>query len=251
MASAAGRKPASLDYRTLLAQGRWRFVLYPDAGEAIGVFQSAAGFRSGFANERPSPGDDRSADRRAKRKIKLYCASNRLGYLWDTTYAGDGQHDHRKVRADIREFFRKLRELVGRPFPYLWVTEWHKTHGLHVHFAVGEYMDHREVGRAWGRGFVYVTGPKRRMTHGDLLPDARRVAGYVAKYLAKDTQSLGGLHRYGVAEGFQPRAQVFYGATAEEALRAVAREMGGAPARYWESRQATDWAGPPAVCVSW
>ena len=35
------------------------------------------------------------------------------------------------------EFFRSLREgLDGRPLPYVWVPEWHKTdHGLHAHFA--------------------------------------------------------------------------------------------------------------------
>jgi hypothetical protein len=44
---------------------------------------------------------------------------------------------------------------------------------------------------------------------------------------------------------------VLVAATAESAVLAAAREMGGAPARYWESRQAEAWAGPPAIWVGW
>jgi hypothetical protein len=242
----------SLDHRTKLVRGRWRLVLYPDAGEALASFESAAGQRRSFDSNGPSPDSALVAARRARRQVRLYCASNRLIYLWTPTYAPteDARHHPRLVRADVRYLFRRLRRDVGRAFPYLWTTEWHATgHGLHVHFALGERVDIATVRSAWRRGHVWVSPPSR--DGRGQVEDARRGARYVAKYLAKDHRTLDGLHRYEVAQGFQPRSRVLVAATAEAALLVAAREMGGAPARYWKSRQAEAWAGPPAIWAAW
>jgi hypothetical protein len=243
---------ASLDHRTKLARGRWRLVLYPDAGEAVATFQSAAGHPRSFGTAQPASDAAQVAARRARKQVRLYCASNRLAYLWTATYAPteDARHQPRLVRQDVRHLFRRLRTDLGRAFPYLWTTEWHSTgHGLHVHFAVGERVDHATVRSAWRRGHVWVSAPTRG-GRGD-VEDARRVARYIAKYLAKDHQARDGLHRYEVAQGFQPRSRVLFGATAEAALFVAVREMGAAPARYWESRQVSGWSGPPAVWAAW
>ena len=245
---------ASLDHRTKLARGRWRIALYPDAGEASAVFQGTAAVSRSFDVHRPTTGPDPSADRRARRQIRRYCAANRLVYLWPATYAptDDGRLDPRRVRADIREFFRRLRRVIGRAFPYLLVIEWHKTgHGQHVQFAVAEYMAHPTVRDVWGHGIVWVSGPRGRTGPDATLAEARRVARYVAKYVAKEAAAAGGLHRYEVAQGFQPRCRVLYAATADGALLAAADEMGGPPTRKWESRSDAEWAGPPAVWASW
>ncbi len=249
-----GDASPSLDYRTKLAHGRWRVVLYPDAGEAVATFQSAAAIGGSFGGKPPDGRVDPSAERRARGKMCRYCAANRLAYLWSATYAStdDARLDPRLVRSDIRVFFRRLRRVVGRPFPYLWVTEWHKTgHGLHVHFAVGEYMAHGAVRDAWGHGHVWVRGPRGRVPATETLGQARRVARYVAKYLEKDAASAGGLHRYEVAQGFQPRTRVEYAATAEEALIAATLLMGREPVRTWDSRENVNWTGPHAVGATW
>lgn len=65
--------------------------LYPDAGEAGGCFYRPPSGR------KPSGGDpDRAkaeAARRARSKVRRYCAANRLNRLGTLTYAGDGCHD--------------------------------------------------------------------------------------------------------------------------------------------------------------
>ena len=74
-------------------------------------------------------------------------AANRLNRLGTLTYAGEGCFDPLQLRVDLGEFFRGLRrELGGSPFPYVWVPEWHPGgHGLHVHFAVGRYVQQRLI----------------------------------------------------------------------------------------------------------
>lgn len=114
----------------------WVLSLYPTAGEAGGSFVPSyrpsrtwvpAGQASDAARSRVE------AARRAKKKVRVYCAGNRLNRLGTLTYAGAGCHDPAQLREDVGEFFRALRVEVGRgAFPYLWVPEWHKTgHGLH------------------------------------------------------------------------------------------------------------------------
>src|SRR5664279_6129221 len=147
-------QPASLlEYRTKLVarpEASWRLTLYPDAGEAGGVFRSSA---NGPASRGLSPESDAGADaaRRARGKLRRYCAANRLNRLGTLTYAGQGCHDPRQVRADVARFFRELRRnLDGAPLAYVWVPEWHKSgHGLHLHFAVGRYIQRQEIAQAW------------------------------------------------------------------------------------------------------
>jgi hypothetical protein len=226
--------------------------LYPDAAEAFITFQSAAGPPRSFGTDRPIADAAHVAARRARKQVRLYCASNGLVYLWTATYGPteEARRDPRQVRQDVRQLFRRLRIDLGRSFPYIWTTEWHKTgHGLHVHFALGERVDHATVRTAWRRGHVWVSGPPRGGRGG--VGDARRVARYIAKYLAKDHAALDGLHRYDVAQGFRPRSRVVLASSAEAALVLAEREMGSAPSRRWESREDAGWAGPPAVWAGW
>ena len=157
-------RTTSLDPRTKLARVGWRLVLYPDAGEAFATFQSAAGRPRNFGTEHPVADAAQVAARRARKQVRLYCASNRLVYLWTATYAPteDARHQPRLVRQDVRYLFRRLRANLGCAFPYLWTTEWHSTgHGLHVHFAVGERVDIATVRSAWRRGHAWVSPPSR------------------------------------------------------------------------------------------
>lgn len=105
-------------------QAAWVLRLYPDAGEAGGCFQAAREGRRGGGGG-PAADPERAAleaGRRARGRLRRYCAANGLNRLGTMTYAGDGCHDPRQVRADVGVFFRRLRlELGGQALPYAWV----------------------------------------------------------------------------------------------------------------------------------
>jgi hypothetical protein len=257
MSDDAAEGRPSLDSGTKLVgsdTAGWRFSLFPDAAEGGGSFRSAGdGVRRG---ESFDPGDSQAdAARRAKRKVRRYCAANRLNRLGTLTYAGSGCHDPAQLRADLGEFFRQLRSGIGEPFPYLWVPEWHKTdHGLHAHFAVGRYIRVALIREAWGRGHVDIRMLNHLPVGSGALGEARLAARYLAKYVGKDlgrATDRQGLHRYEVAQGFQPRAYGLSGGTADEVLNWAAVVMGRAPQEVWRSHDVEDWAGPPAVWASW
>ena len=248
--------PSSLEYGTKLVaprKGGWTFVLHPEAAEGGGSFRRAA--TGGGLGPAVEPGDSQAdAARRARGKVRRYCAANRLNRLGTLTYAGAGCHDPARVRDDLGAFFRRLRGCVGDPFPYLWVPEWHKQgHGLHAHFAVGRWIAQGEIRRAWGRGFVHIKLLGDLPVGSGTLGEARLAARYLSKYVAKDLggDHPAGLHRYEVAQGFQPRRIMLDGPTADEVVGWAASYMGAAPERVWLSHQAKDWAGPPAVWASW
>jgi hypothetical protein len=186
--------------------------------------------------------------------VRRYCAANRTNRLADLTYAGAGCHEPAQLRLDLGEFFRRLRSALGRPFPYVWVPEWHKTeHGLHAHFAVNRFIPRRQIERAWGRGYVWIH------FHGDLpvgsgaLDEARLNGRYLAKYIGKDLGhgSDPGVHRYEVAQGFQPKARRLVGSSMADVIAQASAIMGGEPDVVWDSDNAATWAGPHAVWASW
>jgi hypothetical protein len=187
--------------------------------------------------------------------VRRYCAANRLNRLGTLTYRGAGCHDPKELRAHVAGFFRCLRaDLGGQPLPYLWTAEWHKSdHGLHVHFAVGRYVRRDLIERAWGRGFVHIKLLGDLPVGSTTLDESRQAARYLSKYVGKafDERRVPGLHRYEVAQGFQPDRVRLYGRTADEVLTVANRQMGSEPAYLWSSTEALDWQGPPAVWASW
>ena len=165
----------------------WFVTLYPGAGEVGGSFRYSVPVQPA-----PGAGDpERSreeAARRAARKVRRYCAHNRLNRLGTLTYRGAGCHDPHRLRRDVAEFFRTLRALLGGDaFAYVWVPEWHKTdHGLHVHFAVGMFIPRGLISRAWGHGFVHIKQLRSRLPSGATVRDEARVAArYLSKYVRK------------------------------------------------------------------
>ena len=247
---------SSLEYGTKLDTGPkagWAFTLYPEAAEGGGSFRSAATRPWGAS---PDPGDSQAdAARRARAKIRRYCAANRLNRLGTLTYAGAGCHEPVVLRADLAEFFRRLRTSVGDPFPYLWAPEWHPGgHGLHAHFAVGRWIAQGAIKQAWGRGHVHITLLGDLPVGSGTLGEARLAARYLAKYVGKDLAAGGqpsGLHRYEVAQGFQPHGVPIAGDTVIEVLDWAELYMGAPPERVWRSQEQNDWGGPPAVWASW
>jgi hypothetical protein len=232
----------------------WLLRLYVDAAEAGGSVRVPA--RGGAAGRSPDP--ERSAaeaGRRARGKIRRYCAANRLNRLGTLTYAGAGCHDPAQLRADVGGFFRRLRGgLGGGAFPYLWVPEWHPGgHGLHVHFAVGRYIGQGLIRETWGRGHVHIKLLGDLPAGSGSLEEARLGASYLAKYAGK---AIGdgkppGLHRYEVAQGFAPRSVSYEGSTVDAVIEAASARMGSPPSRVWHSSRGDGWQGPPACWVAW
>lgn len=186
--------------------------------------------------------------------MRRYCAGNGLDRFGTLTYGGSGQHDPRAVRLEVADFWRRLRsELGGEALPYVWVPEWHKTHGLHAHFAVGRFVHRSVIRRAWGHGFIKIKQLNDLPVGAGAREGPRVAARYLAKYVGKsfDQDRIPGLHRYEVAQGFQPEVVAVSGATAGEALDAACVLMDGRPDRVWDSSDTADWHGPPAVWASW
>jgi hypothetical protein len=59
------------------------------------------------------------------------------------------------------------------------------------------------------------------------------------------------LHRYEVAQGFQPAKVECYGRTAEDVIERASGYMGSQPERVWLSSSVEGWHGPPACWAQW
>jgi len=238
----------------------WSFSLYPDAAEGGGSFQSSIRRVPAYVARGSAADPERAiaeAGRRARARLRRYCAANRLNRLGTLTYRGEGCHDPAVVRDHLGEFFRSVRSgLGGVPLPYVWVPEWHKSgHGLHAHFAVGRFVKRSLIESAWGRGFVHIK------LLGDLpvgsgdLSEARLAAGYLSKYVAKTfadpSARVLGLHRYDVAQGFQPKPLHLSGSSPDSILSQASAVLGSRPTFEWASTTVEDWNGPPAIWAQW
>ncbi len=239
------------------SRARWSLSLYRDAGEAGGCFVPAArgsGYR-GVAGAAVDPERSRAeAARRARGQVRRYCAANGLNRFGTLTFAGAGCFDERQLRVHVADFFRCLRRgLGGAPLAYLWVPEWHKTHGLHAHFAVGRYVRRSLIVDAWGRGLVHIKLLGDLPVGSGTREQARVAARYLGKYVGKafERGTSTGLHRYEVGQGFAPRVTRLGGVSLADVTAQACALMGGPPARQWTSDEATEWKAPPAVWLSW
>ena len=236
-------------------QARWTFSLYPEAAEGGGC----AARREGASPSGRRPDAERAAAeaaRRARAKIRRYAAANRLNRLGTLTYAGEGCHDPRRLRDDLAGFIRELRlGMEGGAFPYVWVPQWHPGgHGLHAHFAVGRFVPRRLIERSWGRGFVHIKLLDGLPVGSGELAEARLAARYLAGYAGRDLadeRRPAGLHRYEVAQGFQPDKILCYGSSAEDVIERASRLVGSSPERVWLSSSVEGWHGPPACWAQW
>jgi hypothetical protein len=256
-------RPSRLDLATKLGRNvpdGWWVVVYPDAGEAVVSFKRGAQVdlqpRADWGIAPEEVAADRAlteAVRRARGHVRRYCAANGLDRLGTLTYRGSGCHDERELRADLGTFFRQLRRGAGRQrFAYLWVAEWHPGgHGLHAHFAVGRYIDKGLIERAWDRGFVEIRRVNTDLRYASALAQARVAAAYLGKYIAKAFETTGGLHRYEVAQGFQPQRWRFFAETKEEAVQLCIELRHGAIPTFSVSDEWEGWQGPPTVWMQW
>jgi hypothetical protein len=144
---------------------------------------------------------------------------NRFGTL---TYGPPRCSDPKELRPHVADFFRQMRDgLGGKPLPYVWVPELHKdgVH-FHVHFAVGRYVPRDLIDTSWGRGWVSIKLLGDLPVGSGRLAEARKAAGYLSKYVSKaftdPALRVPGMHRYDLAQGFQPVATRLVGRTADD-----------------------------------
>jgi hypothetical protein len=241
--------------RSALLRREWQLSLYPQAAEAGGCLVTV---RSGESVGRGADPERAQAEatRRARAKIRRYGVANRLNRLGTLTSAGAGCHDPVELRRDVAAFFKGMRPaLEGQAFPYVWVPEWHPGgHGLHVHFAVGRYVRQTVIRDAWGHGIVHIKLIGDLPVGSGTLAEGRRAAGYLCKYIGKgldDLRRLSGLHRYEVAQGFQPERVHVYGESDYDAIARASEVMARAPETIWRSSSVEGWRGPPACWVAW
>ncbi|MCW2857584.1 MAG: hypothetical protein JWR52_3199 [Marmoricola sp.] len=247
----------------LLYRPPWFMNVYPDAGEAGGGYlrpskKAKDATRPRLVAPVPSARSAIESAARSARRVRRYCAANRLTVMGTLTYAGTGCHDQAQIRSDLGEFFRALRDERGRgAFPYLWVPEWHKTdHGLHAHFGVDRRIPVGLIREIWGHGHVFMRQRTGRPSGGSALNEARHAAGYLSKYLSKslnDTSAaIAWQHRYDVAQGFDPKVVRVEGWSRSEAIGLAIQSMGGVvPASTWVSDDAEVWDAPPRVVLRW
>jgi len=234
----------------------WSFNLYPDAGEGGGCFVPSFRRDPVGGGVPDSERARQEAARRARGKLRRYCAANRLNRFATLTYAGAGCHDPQQLRVDVAEFFRGLRrELGGDPLPYAWASEWHPGgHGLHVHFAVGRYVRQSLIRQVWARGITHIKLIGDLPVGSGALEEARVAARYLAKYVSKNIadERVPRLHRYEVAQGFQPVKLALAGESDEAVIARACERMGGElPARVWRSSGQEGWLAPPAYWCAW
>ena len=194
------------------------------------------------------------ATRRARTRVRRYCAANRLNRLATLTYRGQGCHEPLRFRGDVGGFFRRLRHGIGgTAFPYLWTGEWHKTgHGLHAHFAVGRFVPRTKIEDAWPHGFVHIKLLGDLSYAATSLDQARKAARYLSKYVGKAfAEQVQGLHRYEVAQGFAPRCEGIVGRSSGEVVAWADERMGRAADFVKPSTEWRDYRGPSAVFLSW
>lgn len=205
----------------------------------------------------PNPERSRSeAARRARGRLRRYCAANSLTRLGTLTYGPPYCKDPAEVRQHAGCFFRTLRaSLGGRPFPYAWVPELHADgERFHLHFAAGRYIKRSQLVQAWGRGFVHIKLLSDLPVGSAGLAESRKAAAYLSKYVAKSfaDQRIPNRHRYDVAQGFQPERVQIWGRSSQDVLSQASDLLGRrGPERVWLSDEQEGWKGPPAVWAQW
>ncbi|MCL4552525.1 MAG: hypothetical protein M1305_03070 [Candidatus Marsarchaeota archaeon] len=188
------------------------------------------------------------ADKRALVALRRYCVRNVLLKMLTLTYA-DAQFEARAAKRDINSLFVRWRYLKdGQPFPYAYVLELHPGgHGLHIHLAVPlRFIDKHWLQETWGHGIVHFRDPKP-LREPDLRERARRLSGYLAKYVSKDMSDTheSNQHRYEVAQGFGVTIVRRSFSSLRGANHWLVNFRGEQFSQVWSYSDSSDWEGPP------
>jgi hypothetical protein len=126
--------------------------------------------------------------------------------MWTLTYKV-AREKRATVAGDLRQFYIRLQSLYGR-MPLLAVIERGKrgTRRLHVHLAVDRWLHIDVLRDCWRLGHVWVGDGTKCPGN----PGVKRLARYLAKYIAKEVQleqdgeaiREPGAHRYLTTQGW-------------------------------------------------
>ncbi len=231
------RTRSSLEFGTKLGgpkEARWSFALYPEAAEGGGSFRSL-GPRTRALEHLADP--DRIASdaaRRARAKVRRYCAANRLNRLGTLTYGPRSATTRDALRLDLADFsVGCAARLEKRSRTSGCRSGMPAGQRLHAHFAVGRWIAQSAIQSC--------LGPRLRTYHAARRPTGRRRGRWARHAKLRATwpstsarisagSTAVGLHRYEVAQGFQPRAVPIRGASADEVIGWADTYM-GAPGR--------------------
>ena len=249
--------PVQRAFRSEQLRAEWSFRLVPEAFEGGGAWitprradrvQVAAGMAVDQSRSLQEAG------RRARTAMRRYAVANRCDRMVTLTYAS-ACDDRDQFVHDVHRFWVDLRSVMGGSArPYVWVPEWHKTHGLHAHAAVSEYVPFSTVRDVWGRGRVRIermAGAPVGQSRSVVAERARICARYLAKYIGKafdDERRVLGRHRYEVGQGFQPASEVLTAATRDDVLRQACERMNAPAERLWFSPEDAEFT---AMWASW
>lgn len=239
-----------------------------DAGASVGDRMAAifAGPVAAGPAEEPPAADNstrKRSGRRARSRLRRYSAANRLDRLVVLTYRTP-QFDLAQCKRDVREFLRRRLGPVAThrrkrrrswrtssSFGRAWAVTWeqHESGAWHVNVLLNVYVPHAALERAWGHGYVWITRFQTRRGGRD---GARAAARYVAKYVGKDIEGMASsVHRYEVAQGFQPRVVRLYASSFAELLREPHVVERDRPSYIWQSIGEPSFTGPPVAFASW
>ena len=109
------------------------------------------------------------------------------------------------------------------------------------------------IERVWDRGRTHIKLIGDLPVGSGALEEARLAARYLAKYVAKNVADdrIPRLHRYEVAQGFQPDSIYLTGDSEAEVLAQACEIMGGQPSQWWNSSQVENWKAPPSYWHAW
>jgi hypothetical protein len=199
-------------------------------------------------------------NRRARRNVRRYCVHNSLNVLWTLTF--DDQHlpdDWDGVWVEVERFRRWLYGHLGKKVPAVFVIERGEdaegTKRLHVHMALGVFVDHRALEAGWGCGWVQFS---KRVAQGGTKrvrgkrAQARTVAAYISAYLTKQDSTSAGREfdgkRYSVTKGFAARARSFVCPSPTAGYNVARSLCGGAVEWEFHSDDDAEWLGMPVHC---
>ena len=109
------------------------------------------------------------------------------------------------------------------------------------------------IAEVWARGITHIKLIGDLPVGSGALEEARQAARYLAKYVSKNVadERVPRLHRYEVAQGFQPDKLPLAGRSQEAVIEQASERMGGSPASRWCSSEQEGWRGPPAYWCAW
>lgn len=187
--------------------------------------------------------------------VRRYCKANTISRHLTVTYA-EARSSRLEVLRDVAGFRKRLFAEVGQRFPMVAVPEQGTKNGRwHCEIGLGRYVPQKVLERLWGHGWVSVHRYSDRHKTSDEAENARKVAAYLCKYVAKaflETERSPGEHRYEVAQGFQPRTELFDVEDLVQGRSVAIWFFGGElPAFVWSSADVAGFEGLPVRCGYW